>query len=81
MFAYIFVNTEPGRLWKVAELAQEIDGVKMAHAVTGQFDVVVFGEFPKMDDVRRVIDKIHSIEGVIRTQTSVVVPFRLDSDV
>lgn len=81
MLVYIFVNTEPGRLWKVAESAQEIGGVKMAHAVTGQFDVIIFGEFPTMDDIRRVIDKIHSIEGVIRTQTSMVVPSRLDSDV
>lgn len=81
MLAYIFVNTEPGKLWKVAELARKIDGVKTAHAVTGRFDVVVFGNFPKVEDVRKAIEKIHSIDGVIRTQTSIVIPPRLDSEV
>jgi len=28
-------------IWEVAEAALKIDGVKLAHAVTGQFDVVV----------------------------------------
>jgi len=81
MLAYIFVNTESGKLWRVAELARNIDGVKTAYAVTGRFDVVVFGEFPKVEDVRKAIEEIHSIDGVIRTQTSIVIPFRLDSEV
>ena len=81
MLAYIFVNTEPGKLWQVAELARKIDGVKAAHAVTGRFDVVIFGEFPKVEGVRKAIEKIHLIDGVIRSQTSIVIPSRLDSEV
>ena len=80
MFAYIFLNTEPGKIWEIAEAAQKIDGVKMAHAVTGQFDAIVFGDFPTIEDIRKVIDKLHSIKGVMRTQTAIVVPPRLDSD-
>lgn len=81
MLAYILVNTEPGKIWEIAESAQKIDGVKMAHAVTGQFDAIIFGEFPTIDDIRKAVYEIHKIKGVIRTQTSIVVPSRLNSDV
>ncbi|MEM3673545.1 MAG: hypothetical protein QW468_04915 [Candidatus Bathyarchaeia archaeon] len=43
MEAYILINTEPGMIWSVAEAALKIEGVKMAHAVTGQFDAVAYG--------------------------------------
>jgi DNA-binding Lrp family transcriptional regulator len=75
--AYIFINTEPGKPWEVAELISKISGVKTAHAVTGQFDVVTYVEFVKMDFLREIIEKIQSIKGVRRTQTAVVMPPRL----
>ena len=78
MQAYIFINTEPGKLWKVADVALKINGVKMAHAVTGEFDVIVFAEFPKIEDLKNAIDKLHSLDGVIRTHTAIVMPFRLE---
>lgn len=74
MEAYVLINAEPGMIWKVAEAALKIDGVKLAHAVTGQFDDVVFVEFAKMEDLGRIIKKLHSIEGVHRTQTLVTIP-------
>jgi len=37
--AYIFINADPGMLWHITEAALKIEGVKMAHTVTGQFDV------------------------------------------
>jgi len=74
MQAYILINTEPGRPWEVAESTQRIDGVKMAHAVTGQFDVVAYAEFIKMDDLGRIIQDIQSLKGVRRTQTVIVMP-------
>lgn len=74
MEAYILANTEPNLLWEVAENMCKIEGIKMAHAVTGQFDVVAFVEFPKIDDLGRVIEKVQSIKGVCRTQTLIVIP-------
>lgn len=75
--AYIFINSEPGRLWEIAEAALKIEGVKMAHAVTGQFDVVAYAEFATMDMLRGIIDKFQSLKGVQRTQTTVAIPPRL----
>jgi DNA-binding Lrp family transcriptional regulator len=72
--AYILINTDANALWSVAEAALRIEGVKMAHAVTGQFDSVVLVEFPKMDNLGKIIDKIQHLEGVHRTQTLIAIP-------
>ena len=74
MEAYILINTEPGLTWKVAEAMLKIEGVKIAHAVTGQFDAVAFVEFPKMDDLGKIIEKIQHLKGVRRTQTLIGIP-------
>jgi len=69
MQAYILVNTEPGKPWEVAEAALKIKGVKMAHAVTGQFDVVAYVEFTKMDELGKIIEELQHLKGARRTQT------------
>ena len=74
--AFIFVNCEPGMLWEIAEAALKIDGVKMAYAVTGQFDVVAYAEFANMDMLREIIDKFQVLKGAQRTQTAVAIPAR-----
>jgi len=72
--AYILINTEPGMLWAVAEAALKIEGVKMAHAVTGQFDAVAYVEFVKMEDLGKIIEKLQRVKDVRRTQTLIAVP-------
>jgi len=72
--AYILINAEPGMIWNVAETMLKIEGVKMAHAVTGQFDAVAYVEFPKMEDLGKIIEKIQHLKGVHRTQTLIAIP-------
>ena len=72
--AYILVNADPGLIWNVAEDALKVEGVKMAHAVTGEFDDVIFVEFTRMEDLGEIIKEVQSINGVRRTQTLVVIP-------
>jgi len=72
--AYILVNSVPKMVWEIAEAALKIQGVKMAHAVTGQFDVIAYAEFANMDALREIIDKFMSLNGVQRTQTAIVIP-------
>lgn len=74
MEAYILVNSVPGMVWEIAEAATEIEGVKMAHAVTGQFDLIAYTEFADMNRLREIIHKFMSLNGVQRTQTAVVIP-------
>jgi len=75
--AYILITTQPGKPWDVAEATLRIEGVKMAHAVTGPFDVVVYVEFVKMEALGALIERIHSVDGVIRTQTAIAMPARI----
>ena len=76
--AYIFVNSDPGALRLITEAIMAIEEVKMAHVVTGQFDVVAYAEFPNMDVLREIIDKVRSLKGIQRTQTAVGIPPRLE---
>jgi DNA-binding Lrp family transcriptional regulator len=72
--AYILVDTVPKMVWEIAEASVKIEGVKMAHAVTGQFDVIAYAEFANMDTLRKIINKFMSLNGVQRTQTAIVIP-------
>jgi len=72
--AYVLINAEPGMIWEVAETTIRIEGVKMAHGVTGQFDAVAYVEFQKMEDLGKIIKKIQQLGGVHRTQTLIAIP-------
>ena len=77
MEAYIIVNTGPDKLWKVADEALKIEGVKTAHAVTGEYDVVIHAVFENMEALGELIRKIHTVKGVMKTHTAVVIPPRI----
>jgi len=72
--AYVLINAEPGMIWEVAEATLKIEGVKMVHAVTGQFDDVTYVEFLKMEDLGKIIEKVQRLKGVLRTQTLIAIP-------
>lgn len=74
MEAYLLINAEPGMIWEVAEATRKIEGVNMAHAVTGQFDAVAYMEFLKMEDLGKIIERIQQLKGVRRTQTLIAIP-------
>ena len=80
MEAYIFINSEPRRVWDIAEAALKIKEVKKAHAVTGQFDVVIYVEFSNMNILEEIITKIHSLLGVKQTRTAVAMPHRIEPE-
>ena len=72
--ALILVNTAAGVLWQVLESVLKIDGVKTAYGVTGQFDAVILVQFSDVDDLGKIIEKIHHVNGVLRTQTLMTIP-------
>lgn len=53
--AYILINLKPGLPGEVVGKIREVDGVKMAHVVTGLHDIVAFMEAP---DLKRIGDQI-----------------------
>lgn len=75
--AYILVDCEAGKSWEIAEMALKIENVKMAHAVTGQHDVVAFIEFANMDVLTEILGNFQGMEGIERTYTAVAIPPKL----
>ncbi|MEM2093664.1 MAG: Lrp/AsnC ligand binding domain-containing protein [Candidatus Bathyarchaeia archaeon] len=73
-YVYILINSEPIRLWDVAEKALKIKGVLRADAVTGDYDVIVLAELEDMSQLSKLIREVQSIQGVLRTHTCIVVP-------
>jgi len=68
---------ERGKLWKVAEEALRIEGVKIAHVVTGQYDVILYVEFLNISELSEIINKIQSISEVIKTSTAIAMVPRI----
>jgi len=75
--AFILINTERGKLWKVAEEASRIEGVKIAHAVTGEYDVILYVEFLNISELSEIINKVQSINGVVKTATAIAMVPRI----
>ena len=78
--AYVFINAEPGKLWQIAGTVSKIKGIKMADAITGDFDVVAYTELDDMNQLSDLIELIQNIKGVIRTHTSIVIPPRVNDE-
>ncbi|MBS7614617.1 Lrp/AsnC ligand binding domain-containing protein [Candidatus Bathyarchaeota archaeon] len=71
---YIFVQVEKGEPWRTASEISKIAGVKTAHTVTGQYDIIVFAELDGLDSLKETVRQIQKIEGVQHTQTAVCIP-------
>lgn len=72
--AYVFIETTPGKPAQVANSAARLLGVKMAHAVTGSYDVIAFIEAESVAALGEFIGtQIHRLPGVVKTTTNVVV--------
>lgn len=72
--SYILIELAPGTSKTAAEAISKIGGVKMAHAVTGPFDIIAYAEVPDLATLSDlVLAKIQNVEGVQKTQTAVVV--------
>jgi len=69
--AYILINTKPGKVWQIAEAILNISGIKMAHVVTGQYDIIAFVQFDDVGSLKKILSKIQNIGGITRTQTAV----------
>jgi DNA-binding Lrp family transcriptional regulator len=72
--AYILVEGAAGTIPGILKKLSSIDGVRTAHAVTGQYDLIALVEGEDVNAVGRIsYSKIQMIEGVIRTITCNVI--------
>ena len=72
--AYVFITTQVGKVKKVIEEVKKIEGVEEAKAVTGSFDIVAKLSARDLGTLTKaIIEKIHEIDGVLDTQTAIIV--------
>ena len=74
MECYLLLECSSGMVWKVAKEILKIDGIKMAHVVTGIFDIIAFGEYSTIDELTDIIQQVQGLSGVQKTQTAVAMP-------
>jgi DNA-binding Lrp family transcriptional regulator len=74
MKAYIVVTAKVGTARDIANAIAVLPGVKMADACWGTGDVYAVVEFPAWAELNSlVMDKIHAMPGVMKTETHVAV--------
>ena len=77
MRAYVLVNVTPGKVQDVVRNLVRLRGVKAADACWGVPDVFVTLEVADEDELSKlVLEEIHGLDGVERTQTHIAIPER-----
>ena len=70
---YLLINTEIGKERSVRDSLRKIGNVKSADMITGRYDIIAVIEGGTVEDVfTTVISKIRSINGIVRTETNLV---------
>ncbi|HVA79694.1 MAG TPA: Lrp/AsnC ligand binding domain-containing protein [Candidatus Binataceae bacterium] len=71
--AFILIDTSPGKARDVAGRLRQVEGVSVAHAVTGPHDIIAIAEAHDVTALGElVVQKIQSVPGVTRSLTSIV---------
>jgi DNA-binding Lrp family transcriptional regulator len=71
--AFILIDTSPGKARDVASKLRQVQGISMAHAVTGPHDIIAIAEASDVTSLGAlVVQKIQSVAGVNRSLTSIV---------
>lgn len=74
MQALVYIRTEPGKALKLLDAVKKIQGVHVAFATTGRFDIVARIEAADLKTLgETIVSKIQSLPGVKYTETSLIV--------
>ncbi len=72
--AYSLISAEPGMTSEVFRKVKSVEGVKMAEAVAGPYDIVARIEVDSLEKLTKAIfGDIRGISGVTNTTTLIVV--------
>jgi DNA-binding Lrp family transcriptional regulator len=72
--AFVLIEAASDKAKNALKAISKIPGVKIAHAVTGPYDIIAFVEASDVDALGRVVlSKIRTISGVTKTLTCVTI--------
>jgi len=70
MIAYVLIEVATGKVASVVKAMHGVEGVKSADSVTGLYDIIAIVEASDSIAIGKVVtEKIHTIDGVVRTLT------------
>ena len=70
--AYVLITMQPGNSDRVIKEMRKIDNIAKVSVVAGEYDIVVRVQVKSLEDLLKVTDKIHMIDGVSKTTTQVI---------
>ena len=68
---YVLIRADGDKVWETVTGVKEIDGVTRAEVVTGPYDVIMTAELPSVEGLRRLMQSVHDVDGVERTETCI----------
>jgi hypothetical protein len=68
---YMLIRTKIGYSREVVHETIKIEGVKVSHSVMGNYDVILYAEGKNIEDVRRIRNDVHALDGITLTETLV----------
>lgn len=71
VLAIVLINVKVGMAEVVLKAVENIDMVTQANMVTGPFDIIAYAELPTRADFRKLINSLHDIDGLTKTETCV----------
>ncbi len=72
--AYIFIEVQHGRGPEIMDEVAKFPGVRSVHAVTGQYDIIVFAEAQDLEHLGQLIlGRLQKVRGVSKTVTNMVI--------
>ncbi len=69
----MLIRVRPGSVWEACDAIKKIEGVQRAQVVTGPYDIVVYAELDSTEELRRITEAVHAVEGIARTETCVAI--------
>lgn len=71
--AIVLISVSPSTSTSaISERLSGIAGIKDVHEITGQYDIFVDISAPSISEVNRCVDEIRGIEGVVNTNTMII---------
>ena len=72
--AYVLIETAVGKTQEAANAVRLLPGVQTVDGLTGPYDMIAVVETPDLNAVGDLVtSQIHSVDGVVRTVTCLVV--------
>jgi len=69
--AYVLIQVKGGRAGQIAENISKFEGIRMAHSVTGIYDIIAYIEVDDLSAIAELARKVHEVNGIERTHTAI----------